>query len=737
MENPLALDNNLAKPQSNTAVADNQDVMTMGDFMSQNNPNGSDQIVTVDDFMNGTTTPHQDYAPVAEEHKPGFLKGIAMNLYAGFEQGSANFQDFIGMGKIPYFKTGIENGRKKAQEIFNITHSDNFGVQEANKLTESLGNLGATLPIDIVTGQTLKTALAGSVLPAVESALSKLPDFALGSGLRGMIEEINKSHAQGDNPIISDVKGIAKGVADTALNASFATAGTGLKGITTMAAIGGGLVVSEAAGRGQYPSKEELASGMAQGAAYGVIFSILPHLAKATKLEPEKLALQNYGSEISRHVAEGDFQSVKESVDSMVKDEAIRPEIRDTVIKTLKESAREQNVSVQFDNGNSPAVLDYLAQYVPAKQVAKMSSEERLNLANGPWQKLRDLSVEPQKESPITNITNFKNQKEAIDFAKNLRSNPNVLEGFIVDELNKRSEESKSKVNSLLGKNATEEEKSLAIQEAKKGQLYRDAIDTINGVDVPIQANGKSSKKSGVVQTKNKKDVSVASPSVASTAAGQEAKSLNIRPTVEGTGRVNVTEVSSGVESSPKITSKTTKVSSEQLPVGTGAEKATGLEARVKAALESVPEDKKSTISNYKEMNKVEQMKAASQYVIENPEDAIAVLKGQKTAPEGLLHNSIALALEQHAANANDANLILKLASLRSTRAGQEISILTERDVNSPIKYIDELQQRKIESLGENEAPQKVREAEIKKAQKAIKDPTKEDWTAFIESIKC
>lgn len=190
-------------------------------------------------------------------------------------------------------------------------------------------------------------------------------------------------------------------------------------------------------------------------------------------------------------------------------------------------------------------------------------------------------------------------------------------------------------------------------------------------------------------------------------------------------------------ENIPADSQETVKVSREQLPVGTGQEKASGLEARIKQNLESVPEGVKSEISNYQEMSKSEQLKAASQYVTENPEEALAVLKGEKAAPEGLLHNSIALALEEHATNENDANLVLKLASLRSTRAGQEISMLTERNPNSPITYFDELQKRKIESLGDKDSAIKIREKETEKIRKSIKKPSKGDWTSFIESIKC
>ncbi|MCR4307108.1 MAG: hypothetical protein NUV80_00950 [Candidatus Berkelbacteria bacterium] len=136
-----------------------------------------------------------------------------------------------------------------------------------------------------------------------------------------------------------------------------------------------------------------------------------------------------------------------------------------------------------------------------------------------------------------------------------------------------------------------------------------------------------------------------------------------------------------------------TRVPREQLPVGEGETAVSRLEARIKGKLDEVPLKKADDagITTYQQMNKTEQISKAVEYVQKSPEEAISVLKGEKPAPAGLLHNSIAIALEEKAATTADANLAIKLASLRSTRAGQEISILTEADPTNPISAINEI----------------------------------------------
>ncbi len=194
-----------------------------------------------------------------------------------------------------------------------------------------------------------------------------------------------------------------------------------------------------------------------------------------------------------------------------------------------------------------------------------------------------------------------------------------------------------------------------------------------------------------------------------------------------------------------KPTPESVAVSRSQLPVGTGKEKVSTLEARIKEKLNAVTPEDKLSLSTYNEMNKAENIKAAAKFVEKDPEAAMAVLRGDKAAPKGLLYNSISIALEEHIKNnpaldiASQADLNLRLASLRSTRAGQEISVLTERDPNSPVKYMTDLVNAKVEALGGREKVKMLHNEEMGKLKKEISKSTlvKTDWNSFVESIRC
>lgn len=145
---------------------------------------------------------------------------------------------------------------------------------------------------------------------------------------------------------------------------------------------------------------------------------------------------------------------------------------------------------------------------------------------------------------------------------------------------------------------------------------------------------------------------------------------------------------------------RTTKVSSEQLPVsGKGETRVSRLEARVRGVVDDVKTKQRAVeegIETYGQMSKPEQIRKAILYVEKNPDEAMSVLRGEKLPPKGLLYNSIGLALEEKAALAADKNLALKLASLRSTRAGQELSILTEAKPNNPISAISDIIEARV-----------------------------------------
>jgi hypothetical protein len=174
-----------------------------------------------------------------------------------------------------------------------------------------------------------------------------------------------------------------------------------------------------------------------------------------------------------------------------------------------------------------------------------------------------------------------------------------------------------------------------------------------------------------------------------------------------------------------------------QLPTGTGEEKVSQLEARVKQTLDNLSQEQidKLGLSTYKQMNNKETIKVASEYVTQKPNEAMKVLTGEIEPPKGIPANSIYVAMVKN--SKGNLELATKLATLKSTRFGQEIEILKEIDKNSPVKVMGDVV--------------KIREAEFKKrtgksvteATKTVKKELAEkvkvdkyDWNSFIDSIQ-
>lgn len=182
---------------------------------------------------------------------------------------------------------------------------------------------------------------------------------------------------------------------------------------------------------------------------------------------------------------------------------------------------------------------------------------------------------------------------------------------------------------------------------------------------------------------------------------------------------------------------KDVSVARSELPVGEGKEKISRLEARVTKSLNKAPQEIKDQLgSTYTQMNKKENIAKASRYITEKPDEAMAVLRGEKEAPSGILKNSIYVAMENEAKG--NVELARKLASLRSTRAGQELSILTEIDPNSPVKQIRDIIVVREEAFKKRYSGRSVKEVTdkvVSDIKKKVKVPDKYDWGNFIKSL--
>lgn len=181
------------------------------------------------------------------------------------------------------------------------------------------------------------------------------------------------------------------------------------------------------------------------------------------------------------------------------------------------------------------------------------------------------------------------------------------------------------------------------------------------------------------------------------------------------------------------------KVPSAQLPVGEGKVKVSRLEARTKDTLGEMSQEEidRLGLTTYNQMNKKENITLASKYVAENTDQALRVIKGEIDPPAGILKNSIYVALK--ALGAENTDVALKVASLGSTRMGQEISILSEIDKDSPVSMMEDVVKTRIEAFERKtgrKSSAKIKN-EVSKIDAEVKPPSGRQWDSFLKEILC
>lgn len=178
------------------------------------------------------------------------------------------------------------------------------------------------------------------------------------------------------------------------------------------------------------------------------------------------------------------------------------------------------------------------------------------------------------------------------------------------------------------------------------------------------------------------------------------------------------------------------RVPETMLPVGEGVERVSRLEARMKGVLGNMNREERELLglSTYNQMNRDSQIAKVSEYVSNNPEEALKVLKGEIDPPSGMLINAIYVALKE--LGAVDTEIALKVASAFSTRSGQEINILSMIDKDSPVSMMEDVVRARIEGYkrkGKDATQSIKRESDKIK----IRKPRSADWDSFLASIRC
>ncbi len=145
----------------------------------------------------------------------------------------------------------------------------------------------------------------------------------------------------------------------------------------------------------------------------------------------------------------------------------------------------------------------------------------------------------------------------------------------------------------------------------------------------------------------------------------------------------------------------------------------------------------------YQTVNVKEQSKLATDLLRADPEKAIRIAMGEEVPPNGLLPESVFVAVENHATEKKDIGLLRDLAtssslSMEATGMGQRIRMLAERNPDSPVAAIQKVAAAREtaaeKKFGKN--PKEKVKAQIKVELKKVK-PRRDEWSKLIAEITC
>jgi len=274
-------------------------------------------------------TAMKPWATFPEKEQRDFVKGLAKRFYAGALETATSINRLLGFSPESRL---VKPAERKIQKIRQETQPKSKLEKVGYKFMETLGSLGTTLPLDVMTGGATKLSLGSRVIPRVAEILSRIPDFAVGMGIRGAIAGAK----EGETIPERTISALKKGAENLAWGVIYGRLG-GRYQIPKFGALGAAEATYQASKEGRLPTKEEIEEGVAHGMALGTLFSMLPWLAKKTQVGIERTILNKAQRNIEKAYREGRFEDIEKEFDALSTNEKLRPEVRQAV-KEIKET---------------------------------------------------------------------------------------------------------------------------------------------------------------------------------------------------------------------------------------------------------------------------------------------------------------------------------------------------------------------------------------------------------------
>ena len=241
-----------------------------------------------------------------------------------------------------------------------------------------------------------------------------------------------------------------------------------------------------------------------------------------------------------------------------------------------------------------------------------------------------------------------------------------------------------------------------------------------------------SDEASKVVQAEQQQAVAIGA-----TPEGQAAVAA---PDVVGEAKVG--EVGAGTGEA----TKTTRGLGAMKPVeGTGETLTRGLSEHVEAkAIEDGLTTAFGDLPEYRRLSMAEQAQSVAKLIDQDYQAAKDIAMGRKTAPSGILPESVFVGVEKRALAEGDVETIRQLATrsrlnTAATTMGQRIRTLGERDQASPLGAIQEVQKAREAAVGKNVDLTTAKAETVAEIQSELKKAasTADKWASFLQTITC
>lgn len=214
-----------------------------------------------------------------------------------------------------------------------------------------------------------------------------------------------------------------------------------------------------------------------------------------------------------------------------------------------------------------------------------------------------------------------------------------------------------------------------------------------------------------------------------------------VSPSKELTGEITPLKSSPELPQSPEIATppKVTRQSTIGVPALAQGTKRTAIKNKLIYGF-----DKTFDLPEYEKVNVKEQGQKATDLVLNNPDHAFKVAMGEVHPPEGILPESVYVALEKYAVDNKNVDILRNLATKSSltneaTTMGQRIRLLGERDPESAIGNIQNVARARLKAVEARTGTtvNKAISGVTKEIKSNVKPVTNDAWASFVNELRC